>query len=180
VKNRNLRSTILLVSTVSIFTFVGCARVQTPAPNQQNAPNVRMPNDANIGSGIPAPALPNLVPGTQVAAEADRKAKMVEGRINNIEQVDNCRVVLSDNVCLVGVNTKKNNPKADEDPQLRDRITNEVKNSIPGITRVAITESPDMFKRIEKLSNDINGRNTMRGFTDEVREILDGITQTGR
>ncbi len=176
-KTKTIKSTIFLLSTISIFTFGGCARVQRTEPNQQGTPNVRTPQNVDIMPGAPSPAVPNVVPGTQVGADAGRRAKAIEDRVRNIDQIRDCRVVLSDNVALVGVNTNEKVNGIETDPNLKEAIVNEVKNNAPGITRVSVTESPEMYTRIERLSQDITGGNTMRGFADEVRDIMNAIAR---
>ena len=94
--------------------------------------------------------------------------------LKTINGVENAIVVVSGNTALVGIDVA-DDFISDGDKDLKGEITKQVKNMQPDITNVAISESPDLFQRIQNLSRDISNGRPMQGLGNEFMEIVNRI-----
>ncbi len=51
-----------------------------------------------------------------------------------------------------------------------------VKDTTANITNVSITTDPNLYNRIQTMSNDIGNGNPIEGFAEEVRDLIRRIT----
>lgn len=98
-------------------------------------------------------------------------ARDVSRKIENMENVDDCSIVLDGNTCLVGLDISER-AKGYRKEDIRNKVRANVKAMCPGVTDITVTESPDLFKRIKNLSDDMANGRTMDNLGDEIRDIV--------
>lgn len=99
------------------------------------------------------------------------RANSIAKRVANLNEVNNCSVLLSGNTAIVGVDIK-NNIEGRLTNDLKDKIAKTVRNADQSIKNVSITADPDLFTRISNTANDIGTGKPISGFTREFQEIL--------
>jgi len=104
-------------------------------------------------------------------------ARNITNQLKAMPSIEDAIVVISGNTALVGINAA-NDLKNDEDKFLKNDIVNKVKSMAPNLTNVAVTESPDLYERIRKLSQDMDRGQTIQGLGNEFKEILERIMPT--
>lgn len=209
-KKRMLKFIGLAAVMTLIFTIVGCTQAQRPMPDQPGNPNINTPapGDVNLDpngvDNVPRdtdlnpdqnlnPDLAQRTPMTQdyrpgrptddnrpISEDARRKASTITSTLNAMEPIENSTAVISGNTALVGIDIVDNYYKYDEAEYLKDNLEDKVRTMMPGITNVAITDSPDMYRRIEKLSKDMDNGNTMEGLTNEFNDLVNRILPNRR
>lgn len=103
------------------------------------------------------------------------RANTIAQRVANLNEVNNCSVLLSGNSCIVGVDMK-NNIQGNMTTAVKQKIERTVKNTDNNIKNVSITADPDLFTRISTLATDIGNGRPITGFANQFQEILRRIT----
>ncbi len=96
-------------------------------------------------------------------------------QLRAMEPIENANCVISGDTALVGIDIKDNYYKYDEAQYLKNDIAKKVKNMVPGIKNVAVTEETDLYNRIDKLSIDMTNGRTMQGMATEFSDIIKRI-----
>ncbi|MBZ4644963.1 MAG: hypothetical protein PWR27_621 [Petroclostridium sp.] len=208
-KNKFMKIMTLILTFMLIVTFVGCRVAQRPMPNQPDTLRTpgaparygtpgTPTTPGKIGTpGAPGTALDRLgTPGAPdtpyapgrvginnnapAATDANRTAQYIANQLSAMEPIERATVVISGNTALVGIDIVDNYYKYDEEEYLKDDLVQKVKNMAPGVTNVAITESPDLYQRISNLSRDMANGRVIQGLTNEFTEIVNRIRPSVR
>lgn len=103
------------------------------------------------------------------------KANVIAKKVANLNEVNNCSVLLSGNTAIVGVDMK-NNLEGKMTTALKQKIERTVKNTDKNIKNVSVTADPDLLTRISTMARDIGNGRPISGFAREFQEILRRIT----
>ncbi len=190
-------SLFVILALVISLGMIGCtrnpARPNTPYNNQLDRNmnfagdrtdlNRNMDtdlNNRNINDNI-LDRVPNqTVPTPELANDrTSDNATRIANRIEELNEVKNATVAISGSRCLVGVTTT-NNVEGNMTTALKDRIDKVVKDEDKNIKTVHVTASPDLYKRIENIGNDVRGGKPLSGFAEEIEELIRRITPTAR
>lgn len=142
-------------------------------------------NRAEEGVVEPAPS-PNYMPqGTTSEAGAaqrtaqrfdwTRDAAQVEARINQISEIDECRVVVAGNTALAGVKFNQAY-RGDMTERIREMVAAEIMAADPEITTVAVTADEDDVEEIYEISDRTLAGREMDTLKDDVNEIVRNAT----
>lgn len=110
----------------------------------------------------------------------NKKAQSIANILTEMEPIERATVVISGNTALVGIDIVDGYYKYSEEEYLKDELVEKIKRLAPGVTNVAITESPDLFERISRLSRDIGNGNTVQRLNDEFKNLVNRITSNIR
>lgn len=116
----------------------------------------------------------------RITIDVNRQAQNIADQLTDMEPIERATVVISGNTALVGIDIVDNYYKYDEEEYLKDDLVNRIKTMAPGIINVAITESPDLFQRINNLSRSMANGRMVQGLTNEFTELVNKITPSTR
>lgn len=149
-----------------------------PGKNQPNAPNTNMPNTASPNA--PNTNTPNKsgldIPKFTNTAESNKKAQTISDEICKVDGVEKATVIVSEDTALVGIKCADDNFKDGEDKSLKDEIAKKIKEMNPEIKNVSVSESPNLYQRINNLSKDVGKGKPIKGLGNEFKEIINKIT----
>lgn len=103
------------------------------------------------------------------------RANEIASEINDLPEVDEASVVISDDTALVGCSLR-GDTQGTMTNALRQKIRGIVKEHADDIENVSVTTDPDMTDRINNMSNSIFQGNPIEGFADEIRDLIRDIT----
>ena len=133
-------------------------------------------NNTNLNNGMVRNNNNNLTTNlTNARTTADNLAK----KISNLPEVNSASVLLTGNTAIVGCDIK-GNVEGKMTSSVKQKIENIVKDSNNNIQNVSITADPDLYTRIRTMATDMGNGNPIKGFTNEIQEILRRITPTTR
>ncbi len=131
--------------------------------------------DNNLNDGMTRPN-PNL--STNIG-NTNNNSTSLSRKIKDLPEVDDANVIVNNDTAIVGV-TLRGSTQGTMTNALRNKIERIVKDSNKGIKNVSITTEPELFKRIRTISRDVDLGNPVRGFADEVKDIIRSITNSTR
>ncbi len=102
-------------------------------------------------------------------------ANDIARKIADLPEVNRASVVLTNDTALVGCSLR-GNAQGTMTNALRNKIENIVRDSTNNTQNISITTDPNLYNRIEKLSNNIGNGNPIEGFAEEIRELIRNIT----
>ena len=137
-----------------------------------NTPNNMVRRNTGIGPNTATDITQRNRTGTD---NMSTRANAVAQKIANLNEVNNCSVLLSGNTAIVGVDIK-NNLKGKMTTDLKRRIERTVKNTDNSIKNVSVTADPDLYTRVSNMAKDIGTGKPISGFAGEFQEILRRIT----
>ncbi len=175
-KLKKLVNVLLIVAFIAAMT--GCTTTQKPLPQQQGIPETtQQPYQNQDFVNMPTPEMfPYTVnEGSQVALDTTTSGENIAKQLRAMEPIEDANCVISGDTALVGIDIKDNFYKYDEGEYLKDDIKKKVMNMAPGIKNVAVTEEPDLYNRINKLSRDLKNGRTMQGMATEFSNIINRI-----
>lgn|GEM_PF-2285189 len=117
---------------------------------------------------------------TLTGSNVNTAAENVKARLEARDDIERASCVISGNTALVAIDTKDGVNTAGQNKNIKEEVANMVKSIAPGVTNVAVTESPDLFERISNLSRDMQNGRTMQGLKDEFTELVNKILPTVR
>lgn len=206
-KKKFFKWSCLAVVAILLLSVVGCTRAQRPMQNQPGAPapganpdNVNLtPDRGMMRDNVPqtpnrtitpdaAPGAPmtrdrtleNDMNARPIATDANRKAQNITNKLTAMEPIENASCVVNGKTALVGIDVADDQQGNNNTQNLKNDLVTKIKKMEPGITNVVITESPDLYQRINNLSKDATTGNTMRGMTNEFTEIMNRIMPATR
>lgn len=107
--------------------------------------------------------------------DVSQRADRIAGTLTRMNGIRGAAVVISDNTAIVGVDTATNNGnEISED--MRNRIESAVRNADNRINEVRITNDDDMYNRINDMVLSMRRGRPVTEFTNEIRDLMDGIT----
>lgn len=149
----------------------------TPAPNVPGRYGIpeRMGGPGTVGMDnrynlIGTPDANNIPMG----ADANRNAKNIANQLAAMKEIKRATVVISGNTALVGLNMERGY-NYNRNQTIRNNVVQKVKSMAPNVTKVAVTESSDLYGRIDRLFRDMNNGRTMQGLGNEFRTLVDSI-----
>ncbi|MEW8973211.1 MAG: YhcN/YlaJ family sporulation lipoprotein [Tissierellaceae bacterium] len=102
-------------------------------------------------------------------------ANEIARRIADLPEVDKASVVLTNDTALVGCNLR-GTTQGTMTNALRNKIENIVRDTTNNIQNVSVTTDPNLYNRIQTISNNIGNGNPIEGFAEEVRDLIRRIT----
>lgn len=101
-------------------------------------------------------------------------ANDIARKITDLPEVDRASVVLTNDTALVGCSLR-GTTQGTMTTDLKQKIEKIVKDKT-NIEEVSITTDPDLYKRIDTMSNNIGTGNPIENFAEEVRDLIRRIT----
>lgn len=189
-KNGAVKASLLAIAFVLILS--GCTwndddnNVTTKSRTDGNV----KPFGANRMGVTPPSLLPSIRPDNNGITHNNKRltqSQKTAQRLTKMNEISSATVLLSENNAYVGVklnvpryggqsymgtpNRNLNGMDAVND-QLRAKITKRVKQMNPSINSVYISASPDMNKRFEGYSNQLNRGDSADGFISQFNENM--------
>ena len=132
-----------------------------------------MPQATNSGANRPAAG--NAAAENKSAFDWKQQVSRIEGQISRISEISECRVVVADDVALVGV---KFDPayKGEMTERIREMVAAEVMAADPGITTVAVTAYEDDVDEVYELADKMALGRDVSELKEEVSEIVRNAT----
>jgi len=93
--------------------------------------------------------------------------------IVEMDGINDATVVTMDEVALVGIDINGEENISDD---MKQEIETKIKEEDSNINEVYVSNEPDLFERINTISNDVRGGNPIEDFSDDIAEIIDRIT----
>lgn len=143
--------------------------------NRMNDNFNNMSNNTDVNR-LGATDIGNQQMGTQ-GSNVNTTAQNIKSKLEARDDIERASCVISGDTALIGIDVKDG---MNNTANIKNEVTNMVKNMIPGITKVAVTESPDLFERINNLSRDMQNGRTMQGLGEEFTELVNKIIPTVR
>lgn len=126
-------------------------------------------------NNVSTPATGNTAAENNVKFDWMRNASQIESQINRISEIAECRVVVADDVALVGVKFDSAY-KGEMTERIREMVAAEVMAADPRITTVAVTAYGDDVEDIYELAEKMmTGRDT-DDLKEDVSEIVRNAT----
>lgn len=109
---------------------------------------------------------------TRAAYDWTRNAAQIEGRIRQISEISEARIVTTGNTALVGVKFD-NAYRGDMTERIREMVAAEIMAADPNITTVAVTADKDDVEEIYEISE----RSTLGKELDDLRDDISEIVR---
>lgn len=111
---------------------------------------------------------------TNLSGTPDR-ATAIAQRVTALPEISNASVLISGNTAIVGcdVNGNTNNTIT---AALKQKVEAAVKVADKNIQNVSVTSDPNIHSRIKTMSTDMNNGNPVKGFTQDIEDIMRQIT----
>jgi len=137
-------------------------RITQPSPSPDY-----MPQGTAAGSAAPG--------NTGGAFDWMQRAAEVEGRITQISELSEARVVVEGNTALVAV---KFNPayQGEMTERIREMVASEVMQADPRITTVAVTADEEDVQGVYELSDKVTAGTPLEELKDRINEIVRNAT----
>lgn len=161
---KNLRKLAFITMAIMLISIlaIGCAPEEEPTPPPENGEETDIDEDETD--------IDEDVDEDNVGARADDIADAVV----DIDRVNDATVVISGDTALVGVDVEDEVEGAlSED--IRQEIEDVVKSEDETIDRVVVTGEPDLFERIDRVTQDIRQGSPLTDLNDEIEDILGTI-----
>lgn len=152
----------IIIMVLMICLLSACATNQRPGPTTPNTPD----NQA-----------PQTQPNQQTNNDMGRSQEIARKVEQEVKEINSATVVISGNQAWIGVDAKAN---AEITDQVKERISNLVKEEGQGIQTVYVTADADSVTRLRNIANDIAAGKPISGFLNELAEIASRITPTPR
>lgn len=166
---------------VSCLIFTGCGKNnnnanQTPSTNNNQAEtpqnNVTENNTASEQNNAGNNTTTSNVDNTDLHQRAEKIAKAVT---DEIPQVNDSRVVISERLAYVSVDIEKTADTA-ESATLKEEISNVVKKTDTEIETVYVMEDANTFTRMKEIGEDIANGKPVSGFVAELENMFVRVT----
>lgn len=168
---------ILIVSLLASSLAVGCLSQRrpvpdvTPTPQQRPAPGTTPAPDS---SPAPLPSTPGGSVNREPAADSmgdSKRARTLEDRIEDLDDVRNARVIVSGSTAYVGVDidAKLQGKMTD---QLKERVIERAKQSDKALTMVYVSADADTMTRLKNYARDIEDGKPISGIIQQVDEMF--------
>ena len=132
-----------------------------------------MPQMTNNGASSPSNG--NVAAENNVKFDWNRNAAQIESQIGRISEIAECRVVVADDVALVGVKFDSAY-KGEMTERIREMVAAEVMAADPQITTVAVTAYGDDVEDIYELSDKMMAGRDLDDIREDVNEIVRNAT----
>lgn len=167
--------TVLAIGII-LFMIASTPRRNTPLTNQPQLNQQRLNYEQNLlrsNQRIASPR-PSIIP--QKISLVDRqKTDKVYKQLNKIKDLSQVGVIVTGNTALVGYRISK----LDKNVILtKSMIAKRVKQTDPSIKNVVVSESANILARINKLTTAITQNRPANEISNEINQLLKGITPT--
>ncbi len=174
---------ILIVCCIPLILVIalgGCRPARRPVPdNRQQAPvpDIQSPremdNESNRNMGTPLDdgTLPRTTESTRTEGDLMARADKIVDAVTKLDEVRRATVIISEQTAVVGVKLE-NSRREDIDRDLEKKIEDVVQKTDRKIDRVAVTQDPDLFTRIENIGREAERGRPLSGFGREIEEII--------
>ena len=183
-KKRHITLLICLL-TLSLTLLSGCGNQgNTPAPedNKTSDQNMTTPapeddskeaadngtdttDDVNKATG-------DLADNTALSERADKIAKAI---VDGVEDVEDAHVVISEHIAYAAVKIKADDAKGEAEA-VKEAIIKTAKEADSDLTDVYVSESPDVFTRLQEMGTDIGEGKPISGFVEELENLFTRVT----
>ena len=149
----------------------------TPAPEndaQNGTDNNNNGNNSNTNDVNQNSAADDLVDNADMSQRAEKVAKAI---VDDVKDVEDAHVVLSEHAAYAAVKIKA----ADQTGQaesVKEEVIKSAKAADKDLTDVYVSESPDIFTRLEEIGDDIGEGRPISGFVEELENLFVRVTPT--
>lgn len=140
-------------------------------PSGTNSNDFGTTNMDNLNTGM---TRPNTNLSTSMG-NLSTNANTIAQKIAALPEVSNASVVLSNNTAIVGCNLR-GTTQGTMTTALRQKIDKIVKDNAPNVTRVSVTSDPNLFTRIQNMSNGMRNGTMLNTFERDVEDLWNRIT----
>jgi len=183
---KKINSNIIKVVAVCMIIFALCActarQEVNPTPAQPEVRQQRQYIKTEIVPGVNPPyeKQPQQIQMQQIQqrnmTSYKQKAEDISKKLIQMPEVENARVVVFGDTCLVGYKSSKLSKNANT---TKNMIINQCKAVDTTIDKVVVSESADIIGRIERLSNNFANK-SMNEIGNEFKQIIQKITPVAR
>ena len=148
----------------------------TPAPENdaQNGTDNTNGNNSNTNDVNQNSAADDLVDNADMSQRAEKVAKAI---VDDVKDVEDAHVVISEHAAYAAVKIKA----ADQTGQaesVKEEVIKSAKAADKDLTDVYVSESPDIFTRLEEIGDDIGEGRPISGFVEELENLFVRVTPT--
>ena len=133
-----------------------------------------MPSATDGGANRPA-ATGNMAAENAARYDWKQNSAKIEGQINRISEISECRVVVADDVALVGVKFDSAY-KGEMTERIREMVAAEVMAADPAVTTVAVTAYDDDVDDVYELADKMTAGRDLNELKEEISEIVRNAT----
>ncbi|WP_010248069.1 YhcN/YlaJ family sporulation lipoprotein [Acetivibrio cellulolyticus] len=154
----------------NLVNNTGRTNVVSPLPNAVISP---IPGGAVVAP-IPGVAVVSPVPGAPVNTSYNmtERAMSIKSQVKNVPQVKDANVIVVGDTALVACSPS--NAAANTDA-LKKAVTQRVKSFDPTITKVVVSESPDMMTNVNQMYNNLTTK-SINQITQDFNNLIKQIT----
>ncbi|MGO1652586.1 YhcN/YlaJ family sporulation lipoprotein [Senegalia sp. (in: firmicutes)] len=109
--------------------------------------------------------------------DMDMNNESLANSIVEMDGINDATVVTMDEIALVGVDFNGEDKISDD---MKKDIESKIKEKSDKISKVYISNEPDMYDRINTISNDVRNGNPIDDFSDDISEMIENITPNGK
>ena len=159
---KTLKIALSVLMALCVCALVaGCMNNDTAAPQATN--------------GNFAPETTAAITQPPVAFDWVTGSGTIEGNVNRISEVSDCRIVVAGTTALVGVKFT-NAYQGDVTKRIREMVASEVMKADPSIQTVAVTSETEDVNRIYEISEKLRTGTPADTLTEEINAIVRNAT----
>lgn len=162
-KNKLILS--LLVAVLLLTFFVGCSPARRPA-NDTTERTRNQTTEQNRN---------NMTTDKMDARESNRIAEQLAEEATKVEGVKSASVVITNKTAIVGLNLEAN-IEGDKTEDIKQEVTNRLKQANKNIETVSISTDADTVTRIREIARGVAEGRPVSEFAKELSEITRRIT----
>lgn len=174
---------------LALMVLAGCGNQNdTPAPdnnNTTNPQNMTTPapeNDAQNGTAdnngttddVNNKGTDDLTDNADMSQRAEKIAKAI---VDDVEDVEDAHVIISEHAAYAAVKIKADDAKGEAEA-VKEAVIKSAKEADKDLTDVYVSESPDIFTRLEEMGDDIGEGKPISGFVEELENLFTRVTPT--
>lgn len=164
-KIKSLGIIFLIILMISIIS-IGCQNDDTDTNDDANE---EMDNEDNKDE--------DMTDGDMTDEDMDMNNESLANSIVEMDGINDATVVTMDEIALVGVDFNGEDKISDD---MKKDIESKIKEKSDKISKVYISNEPDMYDRINTISNDVRNGNPIDDFSDDISEMIENITPNGK
>lgn len=173
---KKFKLTTALTSFIMLFSLAlyGCGGATTEKPGNNNKTSDSATEQKNP-EGTQDKTSPNKTAEDQ-ETENDlyQRAEKIASAVKTVDGVEDATVVITEKRALVGVDIGKNTEGKLTD-KIKDSVEAKVKETDKEIQTIGVSADPDLFTRISKVGQGIQGGKPLSEFGSEIEEIFNRV-----
>lgn len=147
----------------------------TPAPENDAQNNTADNNDNNGNTNdVNKSATDDLADNADMSQRAEKVAKAI---VDDVDDVEDAHVVISEHAAYAAVKIKADDPQGEAEA-VKEAVIKSAKEADKDLTDVYVSESPDIFTRLEEIGDDIGEGRPISGFVEELENLFVRVTPT--